>query len=301
MKDEEWVKWPQTLIAKYCNVTPEYVSRLKSLLSIDRSIDRVEVTRNGTTYTMNTASIGKQESLTPRKFLDEVAPGFTQWQRERETSMPVAVARKLEYMLEDIRGVQDEPDVRLYSLALTQEQIDLYHLPRTPLKSTEKRKDAWEAQHGKDAVELNAIEAQPQYKGELVRIVEETILQYYDEDLTSRATMARLHLVENLQGIQQNVYHRFPQLRRLKDEYEGILKEVAPKLEALNEEIVNLWQEISDELNYRMPDFDDYLSVHPLPEPKIAKEVDDPLYDSKRDYFSQIAVYKQHQKKRVVF
>jgi len=217
------------------------------------------------------------------------------------TSMPVAVARKLEYMLDDIRGNAEEPDVRLYSLALTQEQVDAYHLPRTPLKATEKRRDAWEAVHGVDAVELNAIEAQPQYKGELVRIVEDAIKHYYDTNLHSEAILARSKFEQQLAGIQQDVYWKYPQLRRLHREYDDLVSEVAPKLRQLNAEIEETWELISEELNNRMPDFASYLKDNPLPEPKIAEEVEEPLYDSTLDYFTQLAVYKKHQGKRVVF
>ncbi len=217
------------------------------------------------------------------------------------TSMPLAVARKVEYMLEDIRANGQEPDVRLYNLVLTREQVAAYNLPRTPLKPTEKRRDSWEAIYGKDAVELNAIEAQPQFKGELVRIVEDAVKRYYDTELDSRARQARGMFVEELAGIQQDVYWSKPQLQHLRAEYRALVAEVAPKLERLNSEIADLWQSFADDLNIRMPDFDEYLQEHPLPGPKVAEELEGPLYDSNRDYFSQLAVYKKHQGKRIVF
>lgn len=217
------------------------------------------------------------------------------------TSMPVAVSRKLEYLLDDIRGNAEEPDVRLYNLVLTQEQVTKYQLPRTPLKPTEKRKDVWQAIHGEDAVELNAIEAQPQYKGELVRIVEEAILHYYDKSLSTRAGIAEMKFNEQLEGIQQDIYWRYPQLAILKNEYDEIVTEVSPRLDALNAEISRLWQQISDDLNCDMPDFEEHLKESPLPEPTFAQEIADPLYDSHRDYFSQLAIYKAHQGKRIVF
>lgn len=218
-------------------------------------------------------------------------------------SMPLAVARKLEFMMENIRGNIDEPDVRLYNLALTKEQVTRYNLPTKPFAKDKKdsRKADWIAHHGNEVVELNAIETQPQYKGELVRIVEDAIKRYYDPFLTSNAFSARSRFREQLEGIQQDIYYRYPRLDRLRKEYNDLVAEVEPRLEKLNAEIKETWQQISDDLNWQMPDFEEYLRENPLPEPKIAQELDDPLYDSNRDYFSQLAVYKNHQRKRIVF
>jgi hypothetical protein len=58
LNDAEWAKWPQTRIASTCGVTAEYVSRLVSSLSIDRSIDGPKLaTRNGRAYTMDTGAM----------------------------------------------------------------------------------------------------------------------------------------------------------------------------------------------------------------------------------------------------
>jgi len=67
LRDGEWNNWPQAQIAKQCVVTPEYVSRLRKELSIDRSIDTPRTaTRNGTTYTIQTGNIGrKAEPVAP--------------------------------------------------------------------------------------------------------------------------------------------------------------------------------------------------------------------------------------------
>lgn len=60
LNDEEWREWPDWKIAKQCGVSREYVVRLKP--SCDRSQDSGTrtVARNGTTYTMSTANIGKR-------------------------------------------------------------------------------------------------------------------------------------------------------------------------------------------------------------------------------------------------
>lgn len=61
LKDEEWSRTPQTEIAKHCGVSRQTVGRVsKTIMSNgqDRPAKRT-VTRNNTTYTMNTAPIGK--------------------------------------------------------------------------------------------------------------------------------------------------------------------------------------------------------------------------------------------------
>jgi hypothetical protein len=70
LRDNEWGLWSQADIARHCRVTPEYVSRLKKELSIDRSIDSSKiVTRGESTYQMETANIGRKiesESTPPQ-------------------------------------------------------------------------------------------------------------------------------------------------------------------------------------------------------------------------------------------
>jgi len=72
LRDGEWNNWPQAQIAKQCVVTPEYVSRLRKELSIDRSIDTPRTaTRNGTTYTINTGNIGRKAEPAAQPFEDD--------------------------------------------------------------------------------------------------------------------------------------------------------------------------------------------------------------------------------------
>lgn len=60
LADEEWSKTPQTKIAEHLGTSQGYVSEVKSYLIANDKIHRssVTVTRNGTTYEMNTANIG---------------------------------------------------------------------------------------------------------------------------------------------------------------------------------------------------------------------------------------------------
>ena len=77
--------------------------------------------------------------------------------------MPAAVARKLEFFLDDEEGL----DVKLINLALTDSQIKQYNLPKAP-------------KHGEAVVELDALEAI--YPGELGKIVSDALAPYYDNE-----------------------------------------------------------------------------------------------------------------------
>ena len=64
---------------------------------------------------------------------------------------------------------------------LTAEQAQEYALPRTPIKSTDKRKAGFERLHDIGATELDALEAL--HPGELRNILVEAIEPYRDQDI----------------------------------------------------------------------------------------------------------------------
>jgi hypothetical protein len=71
-------------------------------------------------------------------------------------SMPVAVARKIEWILskDDL-----DLDIQLIPLALTKQQCIDLELPRAPIKETDRGKGKFEERHGEGATELDALEA----------------------------------------------------------------------------------------------------------------------------------------------
>jgi len=89
--------------------------------------------------------------------------------------MPISVARKIEYFIRD-EGLEDH--VKLKQIMLTPKQCLQYQLPRTPIKSTEKRKEGFEERHGQGATELDALEAL--HSGEMKKIITNKILKYID-------------------------------------------------------------------------------------------------------------------------
>ena len=66
LRDEEWAAWSDGTIAKACAVSDRFVSSIRKELSPNGSemIQRL-VTRNGTTYTQNTAKIGSRPAPQP--------------------------------------------------------------------------------------------------------------------------------------------------------------------------------------------------------------------------------------------
>jgi hypothetical protein len=218
--------------------------------------------------------------------------------------MPLAVSRKLEYLIHEARekGEDIQDDVRLYTLALTSEQVERFNLPRTPLKKTEKRANTWQAIHGRDAVELNAIEGQPEHRGALIKIVEDAILQYYDTSLYRRVNDAKQKLAIELARRQNEIYQRYPRFAKLKERYEEIEEEMEAVLKDMSTETEQILENIEREIEDEMPDMEEYLAENPLPTSHIKGELPyEPLLDGKRDYFDQLTFYKTHQGKRIVY
>jgi hypothetical protein len=204
-------------------------------------------------------------------------------------SMPVAVARKLEYF---VRTEQLDVDVRLFPAVLTAAQVKRYSLPRTPIKDTERRKEAFEARHGAGATELDALEAlRP---GELQRILRGYIESYYDTSLERRARERRAELERDLQAIRRQVLEDYSdQLDQARQELEGIRADLGPRMAAYSEHIQQIWRDIMADLREQSPD----LANYPLPEARDATEIGSGLYNSERDYLRQIDAYKNFQGK----
>jgi len=221
--------------------------------------------------------------------------------------MPISVARKIEFFQR--RNGDGDLDIRLQPVALTSEQVQEYNLPRVPVKDTDLRKANWERDHGQGQVELDALEAL--YPGDLARIVEDTILEYYDPDLPQNARRERERLESDLDEIRDahRDYHQ-DDIDTLNDDYQALRDdfektrekfaemagEFAPEVEAYKErleKIVERGQELYTNLHDGLTeavdlDIDDY----PLPTPYLPQESDGTLYVSDREYMDQIEAYR---------
>jgi hypothetical protein len=202
-------------------------------------------------------------------------------------SMPVAAARKIEYFLRK-RGL-DHLEIQLIPIALTLDQCVKYRLPRTPLKDTELRTEAFEERFGEGATELDALEAG--YPGELARIVEREIICFYDKSLDRKTEEAAGPVEENLDRVTEAIHkkHR-KQIDALSREYEAI----AVALAAWQEHAEPVWDAIREEIE---AEIEPIMDVVEWPEAKEPREYQNPLFGSTRDYVEQIEHYKKFQGK----
>jgi hypothetical protein len=200
-------------------------------------------------------------------------------------SMPVAAARKIEYLLQQ-RDV--DLDIQLRPVVLTHEQCAHYRLPRTPLKETEKRAARFEARFGEGGTELDALEAL--HPGVLARILEEEVSRYHDADLDGRVEETTAAVQEDLHGVTAEVRERHSKAIAT---LEAKRRKLAAAIKEFQKKAGPVLRRIEQDLEAEAPDIDGY----DWPEPADGEEDDDPLFDSTREYVEQINRYKLHQDK----
>jgi rubrerythrin len=200
-------------------------------------------------------------------------------------SMPVAVARKIEFM---IRSEGRDLDIQVRPVVLTHEQCLQYRLPRTPIKEKESRAANFEARFGEGATELDALEAL--HPGELERILEREIERYYDDTLDDRTNDVMRDVQVELNEINAEVQRRHAKALKA---LEAERKKTLAAITAFEKKANLVLRKIKQELEGEAPDVDNF----DWPEADDGDEDDDPLFDSVRDYVEQIDRYKEHQGK----
>jgi len=204
-------------------------------------------------------------------------------------SMPVAIARKVEFFL---RTLELDLDVRVFPVVLTVEQVRYFGLPRTPIKETERRRAGFEERYGEGAVELDALESL--YPGELAAILRQCIESYYDTSLEERVEQVRTALQVELDTAEDGVVGTYePDIDALKAEYEALKRAFTMQMEGYGQRLQSVWQAIREDLRWHMPNLQDY----PVPPAAPAGELGDGLYNSRRDYLDQVWAYKEFQGK----
>jgi len=202
-------------------------------------------------------------------------------------SMPVAVARKIEYF---VREKQLHENIQLRPVVLTLDQVRDYRLPRTPIKESEGRKAHFEEHYGSGATELDALEAL--HPGVLHEILEAEILRYYDADLVARADDARASLQERLSTIEGDSRAELAdEIGPLEDEYRELRDAFAGRIADWHERMRSVQARLAARLHEHKPDLKDF----PAPEGRRADDPDWVLYDSGLDYDEQLARYKEFQ------
>jgi hypothetical protein len=205
-------------------------------------------------------------------------------------SMPVAVARKIEFFLYD--GEHDL-DIQLRPVVLTKEQCVEYDLPPLKIKASEKRGEAFEERHDVEGyTELDALEASR--PGELTRILEDEIDHFYDADVDGYIDTDADSVREELEEINDRIHEQHKaDIKRVRDAYAAWLKQA--KL---------VWRAIETKLKAESPDLPDWT------EPDDGNGDDEALYDSTRfpadeptreGYIDQIEHYKAFQGKAMEY
>jgi hypothetical protein len=198
-------------------------------------------------------------------------------------SMPVAAGRKIEFWL---RHNHPDLDVTVDPIALLPEQAEEYGLPRTPIKAGEKRATKFEERFGRGATEIDALEAL--HPGELKKIVEAGILRHLDPDLDQREQEIRRQINKEIGQAEDLVHHKYrSQIRAVQDEYSQLRQQMIE----LRQRTEGLWQAIGDDLLAEAP----HVSADDVPEPHEESDQLAPLFDSRRDYLTQIDWYRRWQ------
>lgn len=206
--------------------------------------------------------------------------------------MPVAVARQVEYHLQTAPA-----DVALYRLALTAEQVAAYDLPRIPIKASDLRRADFEARHGEGAVELDALEAL--HPGTLANLLTEAARDYFDPDLPAlaRDTEREVERAAEIAWRDQTAEERAA-IDRLRDQAAIVLDRHRPSLQSLAAELDadlaplrEQAEAIAADVRDKARDFDPDLPA------RAESEIEPPdesawLFDSRRDYFEQLAAYR---------
>jgi hypothetical protein len=208
--------------------------------------------------------------------------------------MPVGVARQIEYWLQ-----QYAPNaaIKLTPLALTRAQVMDYRLPRIPIKEEDRRKSGFETRHGEGAVELDALEAL--YPGALAEVVREAILSYRDLTLERRisdvAHNAREEADQACHDETADLRHEVAtleaQIQAVLSRYEGRLEALTRNYKRISSRSGRPSKPYGVAIENRTEGFDPALPDRPIQETADADEADW-LFDSQRDYLTQLRHYK---------
>jgi len=197
-----------------------------------------------------------------------------------ELTMPIAVARKMEWMirnLDEFKGM----NVKLKKIMLTRDQVIRYELPPAPVKETEPMKERWRKLKGEYVVEVDAIESLRPI--EMVKILESEITRYVKPEI--------------IKEIEEFNY----KVRRAIDEYNAYVEDQVRKAyKELDEEVKKKAEpifrgfkaKVRIDVSDKLKEVQELIDSWKEPEWEIDLN-DDWLFDSTRNYMEQIEYYKK--------
>lgn len=197
-------------------------------------------------------------------------------------SMPVAVARKCEFFLQE----RPDIDLKLQPILLSADQVREYELPRIPIKDTERRRGRFEDAHGEGAVELDAMEAI--HPGELRRLVAAEISRFRDDSIDAQINDVIEEAERDCLDITTDVLEEFT--AEIAAAKASFAEAIEPQ-RAWIKQHDQLWCLIREEMENRAG------GQWELPQPVYGEDYESPLYDSSRSYMEQLAHYKSFQHK----
>ena len=221
------------------------------------------------------------------------------------SSMPVAVGRQTQFafwQLEQL-AAQEAPNVKLEPIALTQEQVMEWELPRKPIKEADRRKGIWEERFGGGAVEVDALAAR--YPGRLEQLVSERVESLQDPTLRRRMHEAAQEAERRVSIALEEVRERHRRdAEQTVSEFNEVAGRYRERLEAVSEQFEADVGHLRERFRQQREAFEEEVSslVIELPEPPEAESPEDPLedgwmYDSARDFTWQTEEFRRTQKR----
>jgi hypothetical protein len=212
--------------------------------------------------------------------------------------MPVAVARQVQFWMGTL-GIT--VPITVDHIALTRDQCVEFELPRTPIKGTDRRRGGFEARHGEGATELDALEAL--HPGSLAEIVSHAIAPFVDQGLRRRLAAAAREAQERIDAAWTDAAGQELEqaARELSAEASAVGAEQANRIREMVEEALgelDQFTERGEELARRARGIAETLHIElpERPQSDVAVEASDSLlFDSRRHWLDQLAVFKARQ------
>ncbi|MGA2466857.1 MAG: hypothetical protein ABSH06_21230 [Thermodesulfobacteriota bacterium] len=197
-------------------------------------------------------------------------------------NMPTAVARKIEWF---IRTRRPEIDLKLFDVALTDEQCVKYKLPRTPISEKKglKYKAAFEEKYGEGATELDALEAL--HPGTLTNILDDAISPYFDEELEETITDLEESETERLEQSQEDIVSEIVESKRVK------LDPLIEEYNILMEKVNSVGSKIEALMESTRGDYS-FEAEYPEESDQVVDEEADPILDTRISYEEQLKKYR---------
>lgn len=199
-------------------------------------------------------------------------------------NMPVSTARQIEFYRDRLCP---SADVMIDQIVLTREQVERFHLPHAP---------------DDDRVELDALEAL--HPGALRDICRRAIKEWRDNSLAARLRQAKRDATDRLENAWADAVA--PQQERLVElgrQADQIREQFAPRIAELRKDLAETvrpleeqYAEIAEQVSEAERELEIDLPARPRGEvPSV--DTSGWLFDTSRDYFTQLRFYKRHKSK----